>query len=275
MIELLNNRSILSFKGPDSLKFMQTMVTNDIVKNDYSYNYLLSPQGRYLYDFFIIKNSDDDFLIDIHSSCSNSMQQKLNFYKLRMDVKIEDLSTYKVLYAHSAPKNMSDLDIIYRDPRFKKLGFRIITNHITNDIQNDKNDLYVTDKYHFAIPDGVDDLAFERSIPTNFGIEELNGVSFSKGCYVGQEVISRAKYQGVVRKKIFKLVSENIILPVGGKAIFDLSGNKIGSLCSSKDNLGIALLNEEKYFELPEKIAMIDNLISCKIFVPKWRNNLA
>ena len=134
------------------------------------------------------------------------------------------------------------------------------------------DDLYIKDKYEFTIPDGINDLIFDNSLVSHFGAEELSAVSFSKGCYVGQEVISRAKYQGSVRKKLFKLSSgTKIAFNELGTEITDLRGEKIGIFCSSYNDLGIALLNEEKYLGLDKKIAIINGTQEVLISKPEWR----
>jgi folate-binding protein YgfZ len=128
------------------------------------------------------------------------------------------------------------------------------------------------DKYEFTIPDGRDDLITGNSVVFQFGAEELSAVSFSKGCYIGQEVISRAKYQGITRKKLFKLVSDKkIAFNDIGTEITDLRGEKIGIFCSSYNKLGIGLLNEEKYLGLDTKIALINGIQEVLILKPEWR----
>ena len=110
----------------------------------------------------------------------------------------------------------------------------------------------------------------EKSIPIEFGAEELNAIDYKKGCYVGQEVISRAKYQGVVRKKIFKLQSDVNFLAIEQGAELTFEGVKVGKLCSFYENLAIGLLWEEKYLGLTEKKVMINSYI-LDVIVPSWR----
>lgn len=271
MVEFLNNRCIIMVYGLDAVNFLQSIVTNDVVKNINSYNYLLTPQGKYVYDFFISKISNEKLLIDVDSKYSNDLISKLNLYKLRKNVSIADRSSdYKLLYSNHQFKN-SDVIIAYKDPRFEKLGFRAIISKTTLENFSTQKLVYVRSKYQFAIPDGTDDLVQERSIPLHFGAEELNGISFDKGCYIGQEVISRAKYQGVIRQKIYQIIADVEISFSHGTEIVDLKGEKIGILCSTFNNVGIGLLNEEKYLGLIEKIGIINDMIKVKIEIPKWR----
>ncbi len=271
MKEILLTRSVLNLTGPNTLDFLQNITTNDLINNHYSYNYLLSPGGRYLYDFFVAKIDDTNFFIDVDSNSSHSLIQRLNLYKIRKEVTIEDQSEkYDVIYSNSSLDH-NDVVFSYRDTRFYKLGFRSLVPKNSINIKNESLNLYLQDKYEWAIPDGADDLIKDRSIPSNFGAEELSAVSFSKGCYVGQEVISRAKYQGVIRKKIFKIISSEKILGDLKYEVTDIDGNKLGNICSSYNNKAIALLNEEKCLGLEEKMVIIGGNTKAEFFIPEWR----
>lgn len=274
MTQLLKNRAILSVTGNDALIFLQNLTTNDLSGNSYSYNYLLSPQGRYLYDFFVLKFSYSKLFIDIDFSSSQFLLKKLNLYKLRSNIEINDVtSEYCILYSKEKLKITDKIIFSYQDPRFFRLGFRsLVKSGYINMLELVNDDLYVKDKYEFTIPDGVNDLIFDNSLASHFGAEELSAISFSKGCYVGQEVISRMKYQGTARKKLFKIsCGTKIALKELGAEITDLQGEKIGIFCSSYNNLGIALLNEEKYLGLDKKIAIIKNAQEVLILTPEWR----
>jgi hypothetical protein len=312
MGELLSNRAIIEVSGDDALKLLQNLVTNDLYHEDYCYTYLLSNQGRYLFDFFIYKEKSDRLLIDVDSSLKDKLILKINLYKLRSNVVIKDLSDeYKVVYSDM---RLDNAICSFKDPRFDALGFRSITQEIedtpraneelTYEGQFQKElgvarrgaertlvrehrssklrqrqflkfteyigdaDLYLEDKYNYAIPDGFVDLVLDRSIPVEFGAEELGAISYTKGCYLGQEIISRTKYQGVVRKKIFKLQSiDGSNLSIGEVLS---SGEIVGLACSTYKNMAIALLREERYLALTEKKATL-NGNEVVISIPEWR----
>ena len=277
MLEWLKDRSVLSITGKTAVRFLNNMVTNDLSSQLYSYNYMLSPQGRFLYDFFVYKLSDEEFWIDVHSLFVDSLVEKLSLYNIRKEVEIKNISAnYSILYSQLSllPKN-DNKEIVFtnQDPRFHKMGFRLLvkTSYAQN-LEVSSEELYVTDKYENSIPDGISDLMFNQSLVVYFGVEELSAVSYSKGCYIGQEVVSRAKYQGTLRKKLFKIISGTKIAPMElGNNIIDLSGDKIGIFCSSHNNIGIALLEEEKYLKLDKKIAIINGSQEVEIEVPIWR----
>lgn len=269
--EILDDRSIIIVSGQDALKFLQNYTTNDISKYDYSYNYMLNNQGRYLFDFFVYKakdNQEDIFYIDILTSQSESFIQKMSMYKLRADVEIKNISSdFHLLYIKNTDATEADLvaiekisnNLVYclQDSRFDKLGYRALVKKGDNfkDISSQmtlSDNLYLNDKYYYTIIDGALDLTQEKSIPIEFAGEEQNAISFTKGCYVGQEVISRAKHQGVVRKKIYQVKGDLLAkLTEHGKVeekliLRNQDGKKLGTLLSCLNGVGIAQLREEE-----------------------------
>lgn len=273
MMELLKDRSILQLTGSDSKSFLQKLITND-VSQQVSYNYLLTNQGRYLFDFFAVKK-DDGFYLDIASNQLLDLVKRLSLYKLRSDIKISDLSDE--LHVCYARQNMPEYlnigaQMLYKDPRSNFLGYRgFITKTAATALQIIPSELYLEDKYNFAVPDGSIDLIYDKSIPIEYGAEELNAISYTKGCYVGQEVISRTKYQGVVRKKIYKLESKDPeISAKKGDEVFSLDAQRLGIVCSSYNKMVISLLKEEKCLALAEKKVIINNNIF-ELTVPIWR----
>ena len=269
MIEQLKDRSVIYIHGADSKKLLQGQTTNDIIKNQYCYTYILNNQGRYLFDFICYKDKEDAFYLDINSNIASNFIKRLSMYKLRSEVELEDVSNeYAVLYSRDVIKNS-----LYslQDPRNKNLSYRSIVekNSISKELIKDIN-LYNNDKYEHCIIDGSSDLVYEKSIPIEYGADAMNAIDYHKGCYIGQEVISRAKYQGVVRKKIYRMVCTKEITNCDkGAFIVDLDGNKLGIICSIYKNIAIVLLREEKYLGLSEKKAMIGNQVA-DILPPNW-----
>ena len=246
---------------------------------NYCYTYLLNNQGGYLFDCFVYVHNPKEIYLDIDKSNKAALIEYLNFYKFRSKIQVIDCSDeYKVIY--SLQKLDIDSLITVRDPRYAKLGFRSInkldviprldrgiqkiikkdwtpwSSHgvteggpppSTTSPRESRNPIYLEDKYNFAIIDGVEDLITDKSIPNMYGAEELNAISFDKGCYVGQEVISRAKYQGVIRRKIYKITADEDLSSLVKDEEILADNNKIGVICSSYHNKAIALIREEKY----------------------------
>ncbi len=271
MIEILQNRAILHIVGPDAGKFLQSMTTNDVVKKTYSYNYLLTSQGKFLFDFFVYKKGVESYFLDINKDSASDLQKRLMMYKLRSNLEAQDVSSkYNILYSDSLVE--LDVEFSLQDPRYNELGYRaMIEISKIDQLSEIEEGLYNRDKYKYAITDGNTDLIYDRSIPVEYGAEELNAIDYHKGCYIGQEVISRVKYQGVVRKKIFKLYSDtDIVIKEKQTQVADVDGNKIGAVCSNYRNQAIGLLWEEKVLGLKRKVAMIDGQV-VNIQVPAWR----
>lgn len=273
MYETLTDRAIVVVSGNDAMNFLHNLTTNDITQYDYCYNYALSNQGRYLFDFFVFKVSSTNLLVDININQVELFKSHLSKYKLRAKIEIADLNdTYQVLYSKEKLESYAIMSI--RDPRYNKLGFRsIIAKEYTHYLPTqmaEVQQLYLRDKYNLAIVDGYEDLIYDRSIPVEYGGEELNAISYTKGCYIGQEIISRAKYQGVVRKKIFKLFGEINIANILKNDEIVINNTKIGVLCSNYQNMGIALIRLDNYVSLQNGIATIKN-IPVSLSIPDWR----
>ncbi|RTK93629.1 MAG: folate-binding protein [Rickettsiales bacterium] len=271
MLEILKNRAIIQISGADAQKFLQILTTNDVINQQYTYNYLLNNQGRYLFDFFVYQKTSDNYFIDVSNVSSANLIKLFSLYKLRSDVTIKDVSTiYNIIYSKNILKDAEFSDI---DPRYKNLGFRsMILKEKNIEFDNGEENLYLIDKYNNAIIDGEDDLIKDKSIPIEYGADDLNAIDYKKGCYIGQEVISRAKYQGVIRKKIYKLEFAQANPEIKqGSEILDLNDDKIGYVCSNRDRIAIVIIREEKYLGLERKKAIVNNS-PADIIIPSWRN---
>ena len=227
-VYILDDRAILYINGPDSDKFLQNLISNDIKKVSESkscFASLLSPQGKFLFDFIVVKHKGGYFL-DCEKKIVDQLYKKLIIYKLRSNVEILNLSNEFVVAAFSHNKFLSikgardelgytfryDEDRVFLDPRNKKLGGRIIAN---------LEKLYMSLKKMKLKSSNIDEyykLSFELGIPQSnmdqlqeklFGIEcnfvELNAIDFKKGCYVGQENTSRIKNKDKLSKRLLPL----------------------------------------------------------------------
>ncbi len=241
--------SVIKISGEDSEEFLQNLITNDIKNTDEGsiYSMILNPQGRYLFDMFITKMKENEYLIEIITENASKLLGKLVLYKLGKNVDIEPIPAYKIVYT-SEKQSGDDIVCSYRDPRFKKLGFRNIVNQ--NYLSNHEVsliNLYYEDKYNYAIPDGEIELEQEVSIPIEYGLEQINGISYTKGCYIGQELMTRTKTQGVLRKKIYKLESDEYNLTkLNREVLSDEDDEKIGVILSSTKNSAIAMFKIDK-----------------------------
>lgn len=235
----LSNRSVIKVTGKDAEPFLQGLISNDINKcsnESLLYSMLLSPQGRFLYDFFILK-IEGGFLLDCPKKYVLEIISKLSLYKLRQEIDIVNLSqTHKVFVSDK------QLDGFLIDPRCSEMGYRIISS---KDFSSEtKVAEYEELRIKKLIPDADKDFVYNKSFPLEFGANELNAIDYKKGCYVGQEVTARTNYRGVVRKKLYRFEANT---DVKSGSEIHASGEKIGVALGMEGNFGLCLLNIEDY----------------------------
>ena len=255
-VYILEDRGILFINGLDAKEFLQNLVTNDINKVDNSnscFASLLTPQGKFLFDFLIVKHKNGYF-IDCEKKQADNLFKKFNIYKLRSKVEIMNLSNEFVIAAFSYEKFMSfkvskDIlgytfkyreDPILLDPRHKKLGGRLIINLEKLYLSLKKLDLKSAEPseyYKFSHELGIPQRNMDKLSDKLFGIEcnfeELNGIDFKKGCYVGQENTSRIKLRNKLSKRLLpiQLIKGNL---EEGASIFN-NENEVGKVLINND----------------------------------------
>ena len=248
-----SNSRFLSIEGEDSNEFLQNLITNDINKcseDNILYSCLLSPQGKFLSDFFIFKK-DDRYLIETHSLFYEKLLKKLKMYKLRSKVDINEVNNLHSYSVFGDLQKDQDTFIFNSDPRNENIGLKLI--HLKNnpkilDHLNEINE----EKYHQIliqniVPLSHYDLEENKSLLLENNFENLNSISWDKGCYVGQEITARMKYRALLKKKIYSLEIKDG-LPIIGQQIKD-DENEFGKIISIKNNSVLAMLK----IELAEK----------------------
>ena len=238
---ILEDRGFIKANGPDAKDFLQNIVTNDIEKVTSSttvFSSILTPQGKYLFEFFIMR-LEDGYLLECEKKSTIEIIKLFNFYKLRSKVNLIDLSEKYVAAVISLEKfkeiNGSDLskgkttiyreDPVYIDPRNFKLGAKIISKlekiHLTikklNLIIADKNKYY-NKSFELGIPQSNLNKLKDKVFGIENNLDELHGIDFKKGCYIGQENTSRIKLRDKLRRRILPVkkiegeVTENDVI---------------------------------------------------------------
>lgn len=232
----LSDRALLGIDGPDTKEFLQSVITNDIALLESQpaiYAAHLTPKGKFLYDFFICKLGDM-YVIDCNKSELMPLAKSFHGYVISKQVNFHDLSDD---YQCVASTKTLEADLSYMDPRTNKLGYRHWLKSLPEIV--DTVDNYHKSRIQLGIIDGAYDGLKERSLINEMGFEALNGVSFEKGCYVGQELTARTKFRTEPKKKVFQIT-------FSGKAeIGDAikCGNMdAGWIFSNVDGQGIAII---------------------------------
>ena len=244
-----SNSQFLSIEGEDSNEFLQNLITNDINKcseDNIIYSCLLSPQGKFLSDFFIFKK-DEKYLIETHSFFYEKLLKKLNIYKLRSKVHINEVNNLHSYSVFGDIQKDQDTFMFNSDPRNKNIGLKLIHLKKNPEIFDSLNEIN-EEKYHQiliqnTVPLSHYDLEENKSLLLENNFENLNSISWDKGCYVGQEITARMKYRALLKKKIYSLeIKEGS--PLIGQLIKD-NENEFGEIISIKNDSVLAMLKIE------------------------------
>jgi hypothetical protein len=245
----LTERGVIKVSGDNAKKFLQDIVTNDVaraVDGKAVHAGLLTPQGKILFDFFLLDRGDH-FLLECTRENVDDLIKRLTFYKLRAAVELEDLSaTHKIWAAWNGTPDTSADAISYCDPRLEILGLRIIAPaslDVTAGCEAASEDEYHGLRIALGVPEADKDYPLGDTFPHEANYDQLAGVDFKKGCYVGQEVVSRMQHRGTARKRI---------VPAHGKAPLTegakISGGDtaIGLLGSVAGDIGLATVRLDR-----------------------------
>ncbi|MGI9522262.1 MAG: YgfZ/GcvT domain-containing protein [Hyphomicrobiaceae bacterium] len=254
----LPHRSVIRVSGPEAVKFLDSMVTNNLtLLNDQSalHTGLLSPQGKILFDFFVVQ-AGEDLLLDVPAAQLDNLINRLKFYRLRANVAFIDESKSLAVWVMWPADHLVMPNGIwsYLDPRCPELGRRmIVPNDSTVDIGN-KN---IGDEvaYHaFRVDIGVPEVGYDYDVNNTFPHEALydvlSSVDFTKGCFVGQEVVSRMHHRGTTRRRIVPVRGDR---PLVSKVTVEAEQVPVGEIGSVSETMGLARLRLDRAAEATAK----------------------
>ena len=235
------SRKLLKVSGTDAKKFLQGMITNDIEEaiSSLMYSALLTPQGKYLFDFFIVGLDEENFFIDINLENFKEFLLKLKLYKLRSNVTFEEIDSSIILGFGECIKGS------FNDPRNKKLGWRkiVFRNLINHDFEDEANFFkeYEKKRINLCIPKCGYELKSGDTYILETGFDKINGVSFTKGCFVGQEVTARMRHKTALKNGLVRLQSATKALELNS-LITNENGKPVGNITSSLNNKGLGTI---------------------------------
>lgn len=256
---LLTDRSVLRVTGEPARGFLNNLLTGDIetlTPGAARYTALLTPQGKIIADFFVVEAAENDgggFFIDCPKALADDLAQKLNFYKLRAKVTIQSIDTLTVLAAWDGDGS-TDYGLVYRDPRLPMLGLRAIVP--TDLASNAAGDLgstlvdateYDAHRITLGVPRGGTDFIYGDTFPHDADLDKLNGIDFKKGCYVGQEVVSRVEHRGTARNRVVAVAFDEF--PAENGVPVTAGDKTVGMMGSSSGKQGLAMLRVDRVAE--------------------------
>jgi folate-binding protein YgfZ len=232
----LADRAVLAVSGPEAGQFLQGLITNDIEAlqpGGTLYAALLTPQGKILFDFLIFERSGD-FLLDVVASQREALRKRLTLYRLRakVDIAIRDELAVVASWGEGAAAS---------DPRHPKLGARAIED--AGSVAATSDD-YLAHRLALGIPES-EDFGQDKIFALDAGLDELHGVAFDKGCYVGQELTARMKHRGTARKRLLPVETLDGTHLVADAAV-SANEREIGTVMSTYGSRGFALIRLDR-----------------------------
>lgn len=260
---LLPDRGVVRVSGEDAEKLLQGIITSDmelLIGQPAIHAALLTPQGKILFEFFVARSSDG-FLLETAQDQAANLAKRLTMYKLRAKVDIRETGAEHVVMAMwgddpQAPGGTGGA-VSFPDPRLPELGLRVLAEAqsaaniaaATNGMDADAQD-YHAHRIALGVPEGGKDYAFGDAFPHEANLDLLHGVSFSKGCFVGQEVVSRMQHRSTARKRIVIIEGS---APLQSGSEITAGPATIGTIGSEAGNRGLALVRLDRADEMQRK----------------------
>jgi folate-binding protein YgfZ len=279
---LLPDRGVVKVSGDDARGFLNGLVTNDMAKAKPGHSCfaaLLTPQGKIICDFIIAEATEEDgggFFLDCPRTLAPLLVEKLAFYKLRAKVLIEDRSDTLGVMAFWNGQGQSDDGLSYADPRLAALGARsIIPPDLAVEAAANLGatltgpEAYNAHRIVLGVPRGGEDFSYLDTFPHEADMDQLGGVDFDKGCYVGQEVVSRVEHRSTARKRLVPIAYDDYA-PQQGLPV--MAGDKeIGTLATTAKGRGLAMLRLDRVEEaLASGTPLSAGNIPIRAIKPAW-----
>jgi len=278
---LLTERAVIRLTGEDVTHFLQGLVTSDVETLHSGlacFSALLTPQGKILFDFLLIAVAKDEgggFAIDLPRVLLNEAVKRFGFYRLRAKVQIEPRADLTVAVAMDGTPS-KELGLVYCDPRHAKLGARIILPAGDAEAMLKEAGFSIVDSEEWqklrialGIPEGGKDFVYGDTFPHEADMDQLAGVDFDKGCFIGQEVVSRMQHRGIARTRIVPVSYENAA-PSAGVEV-KIGDKSVGFMGSAANGRGLAKIRLDR---VDEGLAMNEELTAGKVAIrivkPDW-----
>jgi folate-binding protein YgfZ len=267
----LAERGYVAIEGPDANTFLQGLITNDMASLESQpaiHAALLSPQGKMLFEFFVVRRASG-YVLETDRARAGELIKRLSLYKLRARINIADLSAELDTYACWDGVLPAEA---YPDPRLPMLGTRLWAPKVTDIAVTATPDAYHAHRIALGVPQAGLDYTLGDIFPHEACLDLLSGISFAKGCFIGQEVVSRVEHRGTARRR-FVMVTGTTPLPPAGTPILVGAADKptIGTMGSSSGTNGLALVRLDRAAEaLAAGRPLLSGTIEVAVRAPPW-----
>ncbi len=245
----LKSRGVIEVSGEEARDFLQSLVTNDVKAlggGEAQWAGLLTPQGKILFDFIIVAAGDDRYLLDAPAARRDALLRRLMMYRLRRAVEIaprDELAVVVDMAGGEPGGGLREVVAAFPDPRLDELGWRAIVAREAADGLSADESRWHDRRIALGVPDSDMDIGSGELFPHEADFDKLGGVSFTKGCYVGQEVVSRMQHRATVRKRLLPVEGDG---PLRGGAEIGGAGKRVGKVFSTSGNRGMALIRMDR-----------------------------
>ena len=278
---LLPDRGVIKVAGDDARKFLNGLVSNDMGKvapGQARFAALLTPQGKIIVDFIVAEAEPEDgggFFLDCPRALAPALKDKLTFYKLRAKVTVDDLSAVLGVMAVWDGAGSSEFGLSYADPRLPALGSRtILPPELVAEAAADLGatlgdaEAYQAHRIALGVPRGGADFVYGDTFPHEADMDQLGGIDFEKGCYVGQEVVSRVEHRGSARRRVVPVAYE--FAPISGLPV--MAGEKeVGTLMSAVKGHGLAFMRLDRVADaLAAGTPLLCGNLRIELVKPDW-----
>ena len=280
----LENRGLIRIEGPDARDFLQGLVSQDMQRVSATqavYSAFLTPQGKFLYDFFCVE-FDGALILDCEALRRSDFFKRLSMYKLKSNVTLSDVTDdfqvfavlddiHKLGLGDARGQSVTfSAGVAYVDPRLSAMGARVVLGSDSPalgdaEIQPGSLADYEHTRLRLGLPDGSRDMDVDKALLLEYGFEELDGVCFTKGCFMGQELTARTRYRGLVKKRLLPVTIDGPT-PEPGTAL--MAGDKhAGDMKSAQGDVGLALLRLD---QLTDGATFSCNGATLTPHIPDW-----
>lgn len=255
-------RALLRISGEEAGDFLNALVSNEVAKlqpGEAAYAALLTPQGKFLHDMLVVGHPNA-LVLDVVAAGAADLRRRLTLYKLRAKIEIAALDWQGfALFGNGPEPQVAGEGVLFRDPRHPALGWRLwLPADATPDMTIAEPELYERHRLALGIPDGARDIEPEKGLLLENHFEDLHGVDFRKGCYIGQELTARTKYRGLMKKQLHIVTAApGTVLPPPGRVI-TFGGREAGEMRSSFEHTGLALLRLDAVAQAMQAGATLD-----------------